>query len=239
MLGGMTRTHTALVLFWVTTACLLFGASCVLSPKPEPPMATIDVGEVFLDPPTYGTARTIKGGPGAVEPAGAILRATNLDSDFPVVQREVEDDGSFELTIELEFIDESEIRLQVIDDEVRSDPVDVVLSLDDNSIELAQRALDDCLILDPSLELDLEESESIAVSNDCGEDVVLEPPRLRRAFPGVQVGAEHSWPLVLGDGESIEMSVDFEPDSDGELVVFLEASSPESDRRPVTLVFPR
>lgn len=240
MLLAMTRSRTALVLFWLTAAwLLLFGASCIVSPKPEPPMATIDFDEVILDVAIYSTSRTIKGGPGAVEPAGAILRATNLENDQPPVQRIVESDGSFELTVEIDLVGENEIRLQVISDESRSEPIDVILTLDSEELEFAERALDHCLILVPSLEIDLEESSAIHVNNGCGEAVELEPPRLRRAFDGVQVGAEHTWPLVLADGDSIDVDVDFEPGSTGELVVFLEASSPEQDRRPVTLVFPR
>lgn len=202
-------------------------------------MATIDVDEVFLDTAIYSTSRTIRGGAGAVEPPGAIVRATNFENDQPHVQSTVEPDGSFELIVEIDLAGENEIRLQVISDEARSEPIDIVFTPDSEHFELAERALGHCLVLDPSLELDLEDSQTIHVSNGCGEAIELEPPRLRRVFAGVQVGAEHSWPMTLADGDSIEVSVDFEPNSNGELVIFLEASSPESDRRPVTLVFPR
>lgn len=238
-LGVMNRRSTArlasvLGLAWL--APLLSG--CVMSPMPEPPQATIDVDGVVTYDPVFGDEPTIVGGPGAASPAGALLRAFNLDADVAPVETLVETDGSFE--VELVITAGQEARLQVVAEalDARSAPLDVVIGPHGSTPTPAPRPLAGCLELTPAAELDLADAAAVLVRNRCGAAVQLEQPALRRPVTGLEVGAGLAWPATLADGDELAIDVQAEAGFATEDVFFVEASSPQRDRRPITFVPP-
>jgi len=233
MLLGMRHSLTGRTGTWLLGALLaFFGAGCIVSPRPEPPQATIDV-ERLNDSWTYGP--TIVGSAGAAEPAGALVRAYNLDSELDSEEGVIEEDGGFEIDLPIEAGDE--VRLQVIADDVRSNPVDLVVGPDGSSLSLVERPLGHCLTLDPAAQLDLVESGAVRVTNHCGSEARIERPRPRRPIDALELGEGVTWPATVPDGDSITVNVRAEPGFDEDLF-FIEASAPESDRRPITLVPP-
>lgn len=228
------RLASVLRLAWL--APLLSG--CVMSPMPEPPQATLDVDGVVTHQPTYNGEPTIVGGPGAASPAGALVRVFNLDSDIGPVETAVEADGSFE--VELLISAGEEARLQVVAEalDTRSAPIDVVIGSDGTTPTLAVRPLAGCLELTPAAELDLADAAAVLVSNRCGEALQLEQPALRRPIAGIELGPSLGWPATLADGDELTLDVQTEPGFATEDVFFIEASSPQRDRRPITVVPP-
>jgi hypothetical protein len=208
-------------------------AGCVISPRPEPPQATLDM-DLVNSGRHFGP--TIIGDPGAASPAGADVRAIDLDTEAARAAARIEDDGSFE--IELEIHDGDVVRLQVVGDDVRSEPIDVLVADLGTTLEPVVPPLGDCLILEPAEEIDLAEGRRVAVDNDCGREVVIEQPTLRLPIAGIEIGADLAWPLSLADGDSVDVRVEAEPGFATEDVFFIEASAPEHDRRPITFVPP-
>lgn len=214
------------------TLLAVLSISCIVGPRPEPPQATIDADRIN-DGWTYGA--TIIGSEGAASPVGALVRAYNLDSEIDPGEGLVDEEGRFE--IDLLFVAGDEVRIQVISDEARSEPIDLLVGPDGSSLSGVDRALGDCLTLDPPAQLDLDGSSSLAVTNRCGEEITLEQPAPRRAVEGLQLGEGVAWPATLPDGDSITVNVAVEMGT-GEEIFFIEASAPERDRRPITFVPP-
>lgn len=217
-------------------AIALLAGACTGSPVPEPPnLDPPDLGRIEGMPGSSGTT-VITGAAGAA-PAGTILWAVNLDGTGPPATTAVGDDGAF--TVPLLFADGDEVRMQVRDaDGERSAPVDAVAP----AMTLAERALADCLLLEPAGELDLgtvtvgeEATDVVRVTNDCGAEATLDV-RLRVA--GGPFGLSPSGPLALADGDAADVAVTYRPTGPGssEAILFIEASTPSADRRPVTLV---
>lgn len=230
----MRRPATGQLALWLLGAVIaLSGPACFVSPRPEPPQADIELDRIFTDPFVYGT--TVEGGPGAASPAGAAVRATSLESVAPPVEALIRDDGSFEL--ELDVNPGDEVRFQVVTSTERGEPVDAVIGAD-GGLSPAERALAGCLILAPPAELDLSEAGAVTVRNGCGEEVRLQEPRLRRPLAGIEIGGDLSWPLTVADGDEIRVRVAGETEPEREEIFFIEASAPEPDRRPITIVPP-
>jgi len=212
---------------------------CSISPMPEPPaeQPTVDLGSVTTKLP-HGTNEpvTVEGGPGAASPPGAIVRVFNLDTADPPAESVVGSDGSF--TIELNLDVGQEGRIQVLAETQRSSPIDFVAVGNGQPPALATRPLADCLLLEPALELDAAMGSAVTVSSQCPSAVTIDSPVVRRLVPGFQVGTGGSWPAVLGSGDSLSVSVEFQA-SPGTLeeIFFIQAAAPQQDRRPVT-VFP-
>ncbi|MBW2455773.1 MAG: hypothetical protein JRI68_14750 [Deltaproteobacteria bacterium] len=213
------------------------GAGCGISPKPQPPIlgSGFDLGQVTTHETGSFGPKAIEGGPGAAGPPGAVVRAVNLELPDDPEDTIIADDGSFE--VELTLFEGDEVRLQIIDDGFRSEPVDVVVGPDDTSPVLAVRALGHCLTLTPPAEIDVAVEQTIELTNDCGEMVTLVEPTLRRATPDLTIGAAGTWPAQVDAGNSLSIPVQFQaPVGTLEEIGFIEISAPASDRRPITVL---
>jgi hypothetical protein len=122
--------------------------------------------------------------------------------------------------------------------DARSAPADVVIGADGTSPTPAVRPLAGCLALTPAAELDLADAASVLVRNQCGDAVQLEQPALRRPVAGIVLGQGVAWPATLADGEELAIDVQTEAGFATEDIFFVEASSPQRDRRPITVVPP-
>jgi len=233
-LRGMRSVLTGCLGAVVIAAVLTF-AGCVVSPIPEPPQASLDIAKVFGDSSGM-RGITINGDPGAAEPVGATVRVYNLDSSDDPVDGVVEVNGSF--IVELLVNEGDEVRLQIIDDEVRSDPIDAIFGRSGTRPVPSERPLASCLILDPPAELALGASQAVVVENRCDEEVQIEEPTLRRPLTGIAIGADRSWPEVLPQGGSVSVTVAVDAGWSEEDIFFIEASGPEHDRRPITVIAP-
>lgn len=205
---------------------------CAIKPRPEPPPGeepAVDLDKINLAFPGGPAPIWVAGGPGAASPPGARLRAYNLDLAANPHETIIQDDGSFSFFVTGESGDE--VRLQVLSDSKRSKPIDFIL---DDPPTQSTRALD-CLTLSPALELDLNTSSSLRITNDCPFDVRVEPPSLRRPVIGVAIGTNESWPIDLAPSAFATVSVTVTTPDPFEEIAFISASSPSPDRYPVTL----
>jgi len=215
---------------------VLATGGCNVSPKPLPPTDTgFDFGKVRTHETGALGPKAIEGGPGSAGPPGALVRAFNLEIPEDPVDAVIALDGSFE--IELFIIEGDEVRLQIIDGDERLLPVDVVVGPDDTAPALAVRALGHCLTLQPNAELDVAQAQTVQVQNGCSEQVTIIEPTVRRTTPGLAVGSGGSWPAQIAAGSSISVSVQFQaPAGSLEEIVFIEATAPAADRRPITVL---
>lgn len=216
------------------------GCQADISPQPEPPVRgafEVDFGSVEAKADSYTNDPSgLRGGPGSAKPPGATIRAVNLDGVDDAVEGVIEADGSFALMFSIQLGDE--VRVQIFANDQRSDPFDVFVVEDEAPPILAQRSLGNCWLLTPALELDLTAgSGRVRVQNNCTDDLVLGAPYLRRPVPGLTVGAGHTWPLTVTAGTQVEVTVEIDGSTPVPMdeVVFLEATAPQNDRRPITV----
>lgn len=211
--------------------------ACGISPKPEPPdsVPVVNLGQVTAQEPSDGDPTAIEGAPGAADPPGALIRATNLDSQDNPVDAVVADDGSF--AIDMMLMAGDEIRLQVIDDTQRSEPADFVVGPGQSPPLPAPRPLADCFTLSPSTVARLDRFDAVVAFNGCDEALTVEVAT-RRSAPGLSFGGGMTWPMNLAPGASVSIPILAPDDAVFEEVVFVRATAPETDRRPVTLFRP-
>lgn len=204
--------------------------ACIGSPQPDPP--SLDAERVF-DVGTRGGEIEIQGREGAVSPPGAEIRITNLDTDRPPVTATAEPDGSFLTSI---FVDgNDELRFQVRHDSQRSQPQDLLVG--EARSGDAPRPLAHCLRTEPELEMSLgaaADRASLDVINDCDATVVVADIGPRTEASGVTV-IDGPTEIEAGASSTITMSLDPPWGAGSEEVLVIEISSPEPDRRPVTL----
>lgn len=218
-------------------------ASCNINPVPEPPsQQPIDppnTEQVILapDPMMANDEVDVSGQPGAAEP-GSQLWVTNLDGTAPPAVTDVLPDGSF--TMVVTGFAGDELRLQLRDDERRSNPIDVLIPNEQGPAVLSVRPLAACLTFEPPLELFLPApdgtqapSASISIENHCDADVVIDEQRLRTSSTSFVV--EPAQPVIPmgGFGEIVVRGYGAPGDEE---VLLVQIASPQADRRPVTLV---
>jgi hypothetical protein len=244
-------TRAAAQLFATRAALFLavaLGVGCSLRPQPEPPPAEpgpeLD-GDLLTARPTPPAAMFgggISGAPGA-SPAGALLRAYNLDSSFPPAEVVVGSDGSFELSMDM--LEGDEVRLQAFVGGKRSKPLDVIIG-PDNSIPIpASRALAACLSVAPTLELDLGQvgsapvDRAVVIANGCSFEVTVGAVGMRSPVDGLSVTSTGPMPVVVPSGGSSTVAIQYDAPSGtvGEVedILLIEVVAPERDRRPVTV----
>ncbi|WP_437963021.1 hypothetical protein WME76_44855 (plasmid) [Sorangium sp. So ce119] len=222
---------------WLAVLLVACVAGCGVNPIPEPPAAP-ELGDVIADICRVCDAWTVDlaGGPGSASNADEVW-AVSLDKAAPPAIAEVGADGSFALRLEASLGDE--VRVQARRGEQRSAPADLVVA--QGVLKRAPRPLSDCFDVAPELELpDTAVGEvSIGVvrlEHDCAEPLAIDAIALRApsADLAVQGGAA---PVVLAPGEPLDVSVEFRPSASGlrEEVLLIEASSPATTRRAITL----
>jgi hypothetical protein len=206
-------------------------AGCIVSPQPNPPSLDPQTITVYLDPAGIMDSVEVRGAPGSVFPAEGAIVAVNLDSTEPPTAEPVNADGSFVAIVRIGGDDE--LRVQVRNGGVRSEPFDFRFRLD-GTIVPSERPLADCLRVAPALELDLGTRlmGSVAVENACAHAVTFLPSRLRAAGP-FDVVTDVS---TLAPGASALLRVSAHPAPGArEDVLFIETSDPPGDRRPISL----
>lgn len=225
---------------------LIAAAGCVTSPVPQPPPLELDVTLVTAPGCPDCGGLTIEGSPGAVigdlgvpgSVPQAVIWIVNLDTTSQPVIEPLAEDGSFEVTPDGSSGDT--FRLQARTEDERTEPVDIEI-LDDNQIALVEHPLDGCLSIEPPLELDFESDDpgsrrQVVIASTCGDELLLEPPRLRAPNDGFGIEGELS---RLGSGEDATLTVEYSdtaPNGVVEEIFFIEVSSPERDRRAITLI---
>lgn len=216
-------------------AVTVFALACGVTPVPDPPNALPppEPGDVVMD----GSGSTTElVGTGLGEP-GSELRVFRLDRLEEARRVSVDAAGSFRFPLTGVDLGE-ELRMSSHDGERRSTPVDV-LFVDGPRFEPSTRGLS-CLTLAPDVQLDLGEIAvgepamgRVEIRNDCLDPVDLEASA-RTPEPGVAIDAV---PASLAPGATGDLVVRLSAEAAGELerIVFVEVTSPVSDRRPLTL----
>ncbi len=214
-------------------ALLLGLSACIGSPQPSPPNLEAE----FLGAQSGRATDLIDGvrvfgDEGSILPAEGTVVVTVLDGDAPPVAEPVQPDGSFEAVLPSAVVSD-EIRVQVRNGGARSVPVDRILGED----ELLVPARDACLTV--AFEADASEvgigrteEVTVAVSSTCAEPRPL-TTSLRTAGPFRVVDA----PAEVAAGATAEIRLAVTPTEPGtvEQTLFVEATAPTPDRRPVTL----
>ncbi|XYI01482.1 hypothetical protein ACMHYB_17710 [Sorangium sp. So ce1128] len=223
----------------VALLAVLLGG-CVVSPQPSPPVhdPILNGGLVGVtgDPSILRDQISLEGGPGAVDPAEGVIVVTNLDTTDAPVLGEVNEDGSFLVTVTAST--ENVLRVQAKQGERRSTPMD--LQLAGSPAGSTERVLDllPCLEIEPQAWVVLEGgARDIVVRNTCADDVAIEAPRLRRG--GGPFSVSPAAAFVVPSGESTLVTV--RADGGGverEDVLFLDVTAPEPARRALTLTLP-
>jgi len=192
--------------------------------------------------PSAMVSGSIQGAPGA-SPAGALLRAYNLESTVAPAEAVVASDGSFSLF--LDVLEDDEVRLELIAEGVRSKPLDVIIGHEASVPILASRALADCLSIAPALQLDLGRvgaavvDRTIVIANGCSFDVTVGAVGMRAPVDGLTVVPEAPTPSSISSGASSTVLIRYEAPGGvtGAMddVLLIEVVAPQRDRRPVTI----
>lgn len=213
---------------------LLCATGCVGTPLPQPPALEAPRAE-RIDYDVTGSTLRFFGAPGTVAPGIPTLWVVDLDAAEDPLLVPVAADGSFASGLAVR--DGDEIRMQARDGDARSRPVDVRVPVSGEIV----RPTEGCLLLDPPFELRFDDTSAgagsegvILVTNTCGVEARIETADLRRP---ARFAVSTTVPLVIPDGGSAELTIEFTPGSSGlhEEILFLQVSSPEADRRPITL----
>jgi hypothetical protein len=212
---------------------------CGVNPLPVPPGPEPELGGDISGSTCLACDGTIRiaGEAGSAKNADAVW-IVNLDGQAAPALVPVADDGSFEAMIAASPGDE--VRLQARRDELRSEPLDLAVSID-AVLAPAPRPLADCFVVAPELELEdaaagATSSATLALSHDCDTALTIESIALRAPAPPFEVTAPAA-PFDLAPGETVTVTIRLSPDTAGlvEEVLLIEVASSEMDRRPVTL----
>lgn len=201
-------------------ALLALLQACSITETGNPPaVPTLDEGSVD-GTSLFGGSVDVRGAPGAVDPPAGVVRATNLENANPTVDWPVEADGSFAGRLSAEVGDV--VRLQVVGDEARGEPLD----LDASTFEPVPSALP---CLDVTRDLPIAGEGDVRIENGCEDAAEIEVVRLR-------VGAAYSFDagaFTVEPGASHVIHVS--TTTGGEDVLLLETSAPLVARFAVTL----
>lgn len=239
LLRELHRPVLAALLLW--TAAL---GACSLRPQPEPPPAEpqllLDNVSAIPSHPNAMQGGSISGAPGAAPP-GATLRAYNLDNNLPASVTTANDDGSFDLLIDIIVGDE--VRIQAITQNTRSKPLDLIIGEPESTPTLAVRPLADCVALAPATELsfgtlDTSAERPLILANACAFDIEIGALGMRRPLDGLVLDSG-TLPVTIPSGSSRTWTLRMQPpvgvSGEIEEVLLVEVDAPERDRRPVTI----
>lgn len=214
---------------------------CTATPLPEPPAETLDFGRIHgpeASPTT--TVIGIVGEPGA-GPPGHTLRVTNLDGTDPPVDTVIADDGSFEISVPGDQVDELRFHTRLGRD--RAVPVDV--SWGSQTVLPAARIA--CAALEPLQQQDFgfvdtgaaPASRSFVLRNECPTSLEVTVVASRTTGSPFSLGApEVVLPLGIAPNDTATWTVDFAPSDVGdaeEILFFHVTVGDEQARYPITL----
>jgi hypothetical protein len=209
--------------------------ACGGTPQTDPIMGAPPElhGDLVLRvPSTVRSATTVEleGQPGSAAPAGGVVHIVDLDGTAPPVEATVRDDGSFQVTIDMESGDV--LRFDVRNGTERSEPVDMVVGTE--SLSPAQPSLA-CWTISGLLLTLGEAGDVVRIENDCDESLRLSRVALRVQNANFTIG---SVPADVPSGSKAEIAVGYasassEPDEE---ILLVEIDAPVQDRRAVTLV---
>ena len=228
------RSRIALVIgLGLLTA--LVGASCVVSPQPSPPEATLVGDLIGLSPGVELVAAVIgfQGGPGAVDPPEGVVLVTNLTGTDPPSIADVAADGSFVIAVPGQ--PGQSFRFQAKSGNTRSQPVDIEVGSSGAGISAVDTG-SACLVIDPAawVSFDREgELRSVVLQNRCEGVATLKAPRLRRGLGGFSFSSVSTVGVPAGSVATI--SVQAGPGSEPEDVLLLDVTAPFTATRAITL----
>lgn len=180
---------------------------------------------------------TISAAPGTVDPAEGVVVLTNLDTTDVPSQVAVRDDGSFSIAVVAAGL--QVLRLQVVGDDTRSEPVDLALAANVSGFSVVSPVLE-CLQLEPARWVGLEsdqDSRSIALRNECEDTVQIDPPALRRGQAGFSFAATGALEIEPGATAFITVNANG-AGAEVEDVLLLDVVSPAAERRAITISIP-
>jgi hypothetical protein len=224
---------------FLLAAMLLTASSCAVNPVPEPPATPTLGGPVdWVDcAPCDGKTR-VEAGPGATTDATTVW-AVNLDGMDPPTEAAVAPDGSF--TIDLFLAVGNELRLQARNGDRRSAPLDLRLE-SGGTLAPAPRPFADCFVLAPELDFGTvgvaqAVQQTITLSHDCPATLTVSRAGLRAPSTALSVQAP-AVPFTLAPSAASELTITLDAPSAGvvEEILLIETSSPQWDRRAVTLM---
>jgi hypothetical protein len=220
---------------------VLLSCGCTATPLPEPPAATVDFSRIHSPEISPTTTRIdLVGDPGA-GPPGKMLRVTNLDTGDPPVDVVIAGDGSFEISLPGEALDE--LRFHTRAGRERDLPADFVPGVG----PVPDPARIDCILLAPLQQQDFGFVSSggtpavhtITLRNECAAAVSVTAAYLRRASTAFAVGAgAPTLPLELGPAQNLSWTLELSPASPGDVeeIFFVELTAQgEAARYPITL----
>lgn len=224
------RSHVLLCL------ALALGPGCVGSPQPSPPNLAPDSVSRGGNMADISDGVEIVADPGAVTPAEGSVVITNLDRPDPPVSEPVMPDGSF--VVRIDGFPSDEYRIQIRNGGARSAPLDVRGDLLEADLSVEPDPLA-CLTLEPAFELDLGEARGgdevtdvVVAHNDCASEVTLSAG-VRE--PGAPVAVTLPDPIAAGASAEVQIRVTAPASGQLEATLFVIATAPERDRRPLTL----
>lgn len=235
--GSMRRRYTLLLV-----ALLAFAGACGISPQPEPPNFGAEVW-IYPNMILVDDVIIIEGRPGAASPPGALITAFNLNNTEPATTAVVAANGSFALQLVGTTTDT--YRVQIRDGELRGLPLDLIPNGEGTEATPVVRALAECLIVEPGLDLNFVDTPLLASSgstisllNDCATPFQLAPPPQLRSpdttsfVVSVAPGME-----TLPAGGRSDILVRFEPEVPGDVeeILFITLTSTGSERIPISL----
>lgn len=217
--------------------------ACGFTPVPEPPaLDPPDLEEItlFVDsilPPTPDLPFDILGDVGAAEP-GATVWIVNFDLPYPPYVGVVGEDGSFRVGV----LGNSghELRIQLRQDDLRSEPLDVALGsiVDGARLSLVER--EGCITIAPELDLGnapVGETTTgqIIVENRCAAELLIDRIEPRGTLPDLD--AIPPPPITIAPSSASPIDIRFTPSEAGDLeeIFFIYISSPVAERRAVTV----
>jgi hypothetical protein len=224
---------------FLLTAMLLATSGCAVNPVPEPPATPTIGGTVgWVDcAPCDGKTR-VEGGPGATADATTVW-AVNLDGMEPPTEAAVAPDGSF--AMELFLAVGNELRLQARNGDRRSVPLDLRLEAG-GTLAPAPRPFAACFVLAPELDFGAVGvaqalQQTITLTHDCPATLTVSRAELRAPSAALSVQAP-AVPFTLAPSASSEVTITLDAPSAGlvEEILLIETSSPQWDRRAVTLM---
>lgn len=215
---------------------------CGISPQPLPPgdELGVDASLLTLETSAVEDVRLV-GAPGSVQGATS-LRITNLDGTAPFVDAVVDDEGA--LSQELDGGLADVLRLQALEGEERSEPLDVTGDGEAEPVAIPPVATP-CLTLSPPLELvgepvglaDPVQVLEVVALNDCTTDVVLGGAALRGTSSFTMLTGPGAFPQQLTPGASFTVVVGFKSMTTGDFedVLFLSLDAADGPRRAITV----